>query len=138
VDGSSCASPSTVRKTQDAGGCSGRGFRLGQAIGEEALFRFGPREVERPAVGVVGFFVAAGATQQFRAGGVEVPVVVEVEAVEDGQTGQGPLISATAMARFSSTTGERVCSASIWYRAAISRQSRGSCRCRSAMAAWTT
>ena len=39
-------------------------------------------EVERSTVGVVGLVVAAGATQEPGAGGVEVSVVVE--AVEDG------------------------------------------------------
>ena len=46
-------------------------------------------------------------------------------------------ISATAMARFISTIEEPVCLASVWYSAAICGQSRGCCRCRSAMAACT-
>ena len=49
----------------------------------------------------------------------------------------GPSIRATAMARFISRIGERVCWASVWYSAATGRQSRGSCRCRPVMAAWS-
>ena len=37
----------------------------------------------------MGLNVAAGPAQEVGAGGVEVPVVVEVEAVEDGQAGFG-------------------------------------------------
>lgn len=57
--------------------------------GTEALFWLGLREVERTAAGVVGLVVAAGAAQELGAGGVEGPVVVEVEAVQDGQAGFG-------------------------------------------------
>jgi hypothetical protein len=64
---------------------------LGQPGGEEAPFRLGLREVERPAVGVASLGVAAGAALQLGLGGVEVPVVVEVKAVEDGQAGFWPV-----------------------------------------------
>ena len=47
----------------------------------------GLREVECPVVGLVGLAVAAGATQELGAGGVVVPVVLQVE---DGQPGLGP------------------------------------------------
>ena len=39
----------------------------------------------------MGLAIAAGATQELGAGGVEVSVVVEAEAVEDGQAGLGPV-----------------------------------------------
>ncbi len=58
---------------------------------KEALFGLGLREVERPVVGVVGLTVPAGATQEAGTRGVKVSVVVEVEAVEDGQAGFGPV-----------------------------------------------
>jgi hypothetical protein len=40
------------------------GCGLVQPVGEEALFWLGLCEVERPAAGVVGLAVAAGATQE--------------------------------------------------------------------------
>jgi hypothetical protein len=49
---------------------------------KEALFGLGLREVERAAVRVVGRTVPAGATQEVGPRGVEVSVMVEVEAVE--------------------------------------------------------
>jgi hypothetical protein len=58
---------------------------------KEALFGLGLREVERAAVRVVGLTVPAGATQDVGTRGVEVSVMVEVEAVEDGQAGFGPV-----------------------------------------------
>src|SRR6185437_5158972 len=64
---------------------------LGQPVCQEALLRLGLREVERPAVGLAGLAVAAGPSQEIGAGGVEVAVVVEVEAVENGQAGLGPV-----------------------------------------------
>ena len=66
------------------GGCG-----LGWPGGKEALFWLGLREVERAAGGVVGLVVEPGAAPEPGAGGVEVPVVVEVEAVRDGQAGFG-------------------------------------------------
>src|SRR5690349_22908580 len=68
------------------GGCC-----LGQPVLKEALFGLGLREVERAAVRVVGLTVPAGPTQEAGARGVEVPVMAEVEAVEDGQAGLGPV-----------------------------------------------
>ena len=73
-----------------AGGRSGR-CCLGQPVLKEALFGLGLREVERAAVRAVGLIVPAGATQEVGTRGVEVPVVVEVETVEDGQAGLGPV-----------------------------------------------
>jgi hypothetical protein len=65
----------------------GRG--LGWPAGKEALFWLGLREVERAAGGVAGLVVAAGGAAELGAGGVEVSVVVWVEAVQDGQAGFG-------------------------------------------------
>jgi len=50
----------------------------------------------------------------------------------------GPSVSATAMARFSSTTGEPVRRASSSYNAAICAQSHGISACNEAMAACRT
>jgi hypothetical protein len=44
---------------------------------------------------------------------MEVAVMVEVEAVEDSQSGFGSSSSATAIARLSSTTGDPVCKLSV-------------------------
>jgi hypothetical protein len=57
---------------------------------KEALFGLGLREIERAAVRVVGLTAPAGATQEIGTRGVEVSVVVEVEAVEDGKADFGP------------------------------------------------
>ncbi len=58
---------------------------------KEALFGLGLREVERAAVRVVGLAVPAGATQEVGTRGMEVSVMVEVEAVKDGQACLGPV-----------------------------------------------
>src|SRR5215471_15816189 len=92
-DGSVRRPRPVVRRSYAGGALLARTGRccLGQPVLKEALFGLGLREVERAAVRVVGLIVPADATQEVGTRGVEVPVMVEVEAVEDGQAGIGSI-----------------------------------------------
>jgi hypothetical protein len=56
---------------------------------QEASLGVGLREIEGTLVGVACIAAAAGAPQDVGAGAMEVAVVVEVETVENGQSGVG-------------------------------------------------
>jgi len=66
------------------------------------------RELERALIFRSRLPASAEAAEQVGARGVEVPVAVEVEPVDEDQPGFSPSTSATAIARFSSRTAEPV------------------------------
>src|SRR5579859_5854528 len=83
--------PATPPATSVNAPGSHRPGRLGQPLLQVALLGLGLREVERAAVRVPGLTGPAGATKQLGPGRVEVPVMVKVEAVQDGQARFGTL-----------------------------------------------
>jgi hypothetical protein len=80
---------------------------------ERSPFGVRLREFECALVSLASLALSACAAQQICAGRMEVAVMVEVEAVEDSQSGFGSSSSATAIARLSSTTGDPVCKLSV-------------------------
>ena len=90
----------------------GEHLQLGDAALQEAALGLDPGEHERPPIGLPGSFVATETPQQLGAGRVQVLVVLELEALEQRERLGGPRCSATATARLSTTTGERVTVAS--------------------------
>jgi hypothetical protein len=58
-------------------------LQLGQLLREEAPLRVGCDELEGALVGAAGVFAVTLAPEQLRTGGVEVVVLVAVEALDD-------------------------------------------------------
>jgi hypothetical protein len=81
---------------------------LRQPTFEEAPLGVVVDQPQRSAIRVARLVRSPEAPQQLAPGRVQIPVVVEVQAVDDAGPAPGPSASATATARVSSTTGEPV------------------------------
>ena len=103
-----CGRPSAANDPASAPGGAARSVELRQPPLEQAPLGVVVDQRERTAVGVAGLVGAAETAQQLAARRVQVAVVLEGEAVDDGEPRLGTSASATATARFSSTTGESV------------------------------